>query len=75
MKALKSIKYGKIIPVKLINNKLVRIREAPSLESKILKNQLDNSVSVSLFAPFILILVIIDCKIGCKSDTTFRRKY
>ena len=47
MKALKSIKYGKIIPVKLINNKLVRIREAPSLESKILKNQLDNSVSVS----------------------------
>ena len=38
MKELKSIKYGKIIPVKLIDNKIVRVREAPALESKNLKN-------------------------------------
>ena len=47
MKELKSIKYGKIIPVKLIDNKIVRVREAPALESKNLKNQLDTSVSFS----------------------------
>jgi hypothetical protein len=47
MKELKSIKYGKIIPVKLIDNKLVRIKEAPCLESKNLKTLLDNSASFS----------------------------
>ena len=47
MKEINSIKYGKLIPVKLIDNKLVRIKEAPNFESKKLKNQLDTSDSFS----------------------------
>ena len=47
MKEINSIKYGKLIPVKLIDNKLVRIKEAPNIESKKLKNQLDTSASFS----------------------------
>ena len=47
MKKLKTKEYGKLIPVKLIDNKLVRIKEAPSLESKKLKMQLDTSISFS----------------------------
>ena len=40
MKEINSIKYGKLIPVKLI-------KEAPIFQSKKLKNQLDTSASLS----------------------------
>ena len=48
MKKLQSVKYGKIIPVKLIGNKIVKIKNIPNLESKKLKEQqIDESVSCS----------------------------
>lgn len=48
MKAIKSNKYGRLIPVKLIGNQLVRVKEIPNIESKKLRlNNLDNSVSLS----------------------------
>ena len=47
MKELKSNRYGKIIPIKLIGNQLVKIKDIPGLESKKLKNYLDSSVSTS----------------------------
>ena len=47
MKENKPKNYGKIIPVRLIKNKLVRVKEIPPLESKNLKNQIDTSASFS----------------------------
>ena len=48
MKKLQSVKYVKIIPVKLIGNKIVKIKNIPNLESKKLKEQqIDESVSCS----------------------------
>lgn len=47
MKGIKSNKYGRLVPVKLIGNQLVRVKEIPNLESKKLKNILDTSVSFS----------------------------
>ena len=48
MKELQSVKYGKIVPVKLIGNKIVKIKDIPNLESKKLKEQqIDESVSCS----------------------------
>jgi hypothetical protein len=40
-------KYGRIVPVKLIGNQLVKIKEVPNLESKKLGNNFDFSVSYS----------------------------
>ena len=45
-KELKSFERGKLVPVKLIGNKIVKIRECPNLESKKLK-ELETSVSFS----------------------------
>ena len=47
MQGIKSNRYGRIVPVKLIKNQLVRVREIPNLESKKLRNNLDFSVSFS----------------------------
>ena len=47
MKELKSVKNFKLVPVKLIGNKLVKIKDIPNLESKKLKEQLDSSISCS----------------------------
>jgi hypothetical protein len=47
MQEIKSNRYGRIVPVKLIGNQLVRIKEIPNLESKKLGNNADFSVSFS----------------------------
>ena len=47
MKENQSKKHGKIIPVRLIKNKFVRVREIPALESKNLKSQIDTNSSFS----------------------------
>ena len=40
-------KYGRIVPVKLIKNQLMRVKEMPRIESKKLRHNLDFSVSLS----------------------------
>lgn len=47
MENIKSNKLFRIIPVKLKNNKIVRVKEIPTLESKNLKMALNKSLSVS----------------------------
>ena len=47
MKVIKSNRYGKIVPVKLIGKQLIKIKDIPCLESKKVKNILDTSISTS----------------------------
>ena len=47
MKIIKSSKYGKIVPAKLIGNQYIKIKDIPFLESKKVNNNLDTSIPLS----------------------------
>ena len=47
MKEIKSNRYARIIPVRLIKNQIVKVRDIPSLESKKIKSFFDSSISTS----------------------------